>query len=1162
MKMLRSPFQGFTADHDQFAYWPMRALESSKFVNYAANGNTRDVVSKAGTVSSTTHPFDTQAPTQGQYFTGDVYGTNAPLDDHAWLHSNWSISFWYDMTGMAGGYSSATQTFIERSVTHTGSTQATRSHLRISYSPIHRAAVINVTTATTGASVNFSTATLPLKGMLTLTKEMVAASTICTYRVYHNDRLASTATTTSPMAAIGSSSSGRWLLGGSCRQGTGYTTFAQDLSGTINEVGIWAKTLNENKVRAMYANSVQTWDEKELIDSGNFKVNYKVRIKDANGAYQDFTELQGMNWVLSGEISQAVGEKTTASVTLHRRKGKFSDLSPLNTETEVTELIDVRRQVQILKAITPTMWKERGWEYELAFEGFIDSWDIAQDTVDLSLVDNNAPLDDAFIMEPKPYSFTSGKLAEEHQQQIIDDYEPELWGDTGPVIVIGYKGGKPQLTTLGGSAFSTLWQNSGFMLNYNDVSSGGVNEAVAKVVEQIGYNTTFQIHRPSQEARLITSAPRRDKCQIYAKVIGDGSGGGLITTYEPHMLSVGSGVSLFGTVGAYHDYIGTVATVFSPYKVGTTVDSGTCSAVVAGTNGTLQFSHNYELKPQDIWSVDKAGISAKDIRNHAVIKYDRNESNFSTAFTTIEKISGGYAQIDLPYRLPLKNIDPENDGAIMIEVGGLTGPDEPFNAKYSAAATNPRRLVTNELVPSPLIVGDTAAGGWINCLSQSYRSVISTATASMQKYGYRPVSIYEGSTGGIQDETAAGKLASALVQDLAEPTVSLSIGTRAIPVDLNDVLIIPADPKGRWTSELMSAVVSISESWSEGNAMASIGLRHSRPTNGVRWVNKIKTSVQRPELASGFKPNIIGPVSTVIAGVGQIHLRNPFVRGLSKVHQKVDRTEVYMGRTSDFVPSPNNRVASFRGEEMSLSIDENGDQLAPGQKYYIRMAARDRMGNLSDASGFGRVSGEGPLDVTPRYLPKPAAALGVVDPATTIVDTGVDVHTMILPVGQCTPTWASASLPISVIENGSDAETTSFDTFGNASAVSFQFQFLCPVDGQYLVNFHGASKMTQNTFKPMNLNEPYSMQVFLHRVRGGVTLPRVDVYPQTQLSAGTSPITVAGQVVVAAKAGDYLSLWHAFGPGFAPLNQSGRLTYTGNASVPYTHLSFQLLNER
>lgn len=808
----------------------------------------------------------------------------------------------------------------------------------------------------------------------------------------------------------------------------------------LDEIAVWNRSISAEKVRELYAACVRPWDQQSLEESTNHRTAVRVLIQDSTGNMVDVTNLCGRNWLLSADVSESVDDPATrASIILARRNAALLDLAPLNepayrailADSANTErLVDFRRRIVVERAFTPPLWSIQGWEWEPVFDGFIDAWDVDDDTISVVCVDKAAPLIDQFILDQKAYNFyTANKQMESHLQEIINDNNPAIVTDTSTVTV-GYKGGLPVVYTEAGTAASVWMNPANWNLRYNDVASGTVLSALQAVTDQIGALVGYRFHEPWQEYRLETHFPKRSK-SFNIRAVAPISGGIEVATYEPHGLNVGSIASVYGTASL--NFGGSVASVLDYYRV--RFDGFAGGSTATETTGSLGFQQHVALGAEDIFSVNPVKSEIANIRNHAIVKYQRVDSLASSPVASVSTsaASSNLVFVTLPSSIDLSAVDPSDLG-ITFTVSDATSTATAFNANYSGSVIGKRLVRSNEPYPPGGTASTTSAN--FSCPYIAFQQVTSTASNSVSKYGLRPVGMYEGSNLAISTFQEASRVADAFISDLAEPTVDLSITSRVLDLRLGDLIALPNDPKGRWVQSsglLTPAVVGITERYESGSCTAEYALRHTRPTAGTKAYDRLKL-VYGTGVAANNQHDVVTDILS-------LRLQNRAGRTFSfgfpgqrrrEMGLRDDTIEMHISTSSGFRPGPDTLVAKGRADHLSISQDAAGNPLTPGTTYYVRFRYFDIYGNPSAITGLNLASAATTPSVYVRYLDQRPEVFA----AETTAATANVLGTTFTP-------WQMQ------YNNAGDAAGRTFDNFNNYSTTSSMWR--APATGHYSI---------------------------------------------------------------------------------------------------------------
>jgi hypothetical protein len=1160
LRTLRSPYQGFMADHDMIAYYPGWVSSTATIRNETTTlgvlgSNPRHLIAINGSTMPTQvgSLFNPERPLGGWSFAGNgaVATASSTPNDSGYLSNSsvgFTIAFWHR------NISAATTVILERSVTPGGTGTSGVLFQLIRQADRRFAAIVR---NSSGGLVTFVATSPNTQGFFGLVIEGLSTPTTRALQFYDSfGRPDSNITWASGISSVAATaSSARWVIGGSVANVSGgsYASFPSNLlNGEIGEIGMWRRALNSSKMRNLYAGSVQPWDDNVLLQSENYEVRTRVLIADNNNIFQDLTDIDGQDLVQLVERTESVEALgATAKITLLRRLGPLADLSPLNVGGlfPYTNLLALRRRVIIERAITPPNWHHAGWEWQPIFEGSIDSWDVNNESVIVSCSDNSASLKDVFILENRSYNYYNpNKLMEQAQQQVIDDFEPKL--RSGLVQPVGYKNiKKPTVFTPAGTTSTPLFENSALMMRYNDVASAPVMEAITTLADQIGFGTGFNYHEPWAEFRLTTYSPARTRRLIhetYQRLSGTTA---LIEFREPHGLSPGAPLNVAGsTLGSTVNRDYSVASVLDFYRVHAEILPATGTIITSGasfgaSSASIAFTYHYELPADSIMEMGNLASNVSEIRNHAIVRFNRNDSVATLSVTNvIVDVSG---LISVQVSSPLPNLDPTNQG-ISFSLEGATGAAAFLNGSYSGYVNQ----IDTTGVYSDVPLTSYSAGTYTTnlpffaCTHLTYREISSTATSSLQEFGYLPVAVFEGSNLAINTEAEAVRLANNLVSDLASPTANFSVTTKVKPFTLNDCINFPDDTlRGRWTgSATNGSITEITEIYESNNCNAVYNIRLANPTRGVGWAGSIAVGPGRPALAGNYSLDTMAQSNkwNLNENISRSARQYDFFFDPSMARQEMglrrDQTIVWMSPTPNFIPSPLNKVGTFKSERFSITHEANGQRLSAGTRYYVRFGEMDVFGNVSAISGLGIASAATLPSFIARFADETAGCLAVTTSGVTQgFASGVP--------------WARASLLN--IDNGTDAGALSYDSLGLYSTASHFFT--APCDGMYLCN-HASSWIGDSTKVPVSAT--WTMLAGWLHTRGGVTLGLHGV-SGVEGTGASVPYRLTATAQISCSSGDRLTLMWRQQSVTEIFNMAEATT-----GIHYGYVSYALGNQR
>jgi hypothetical protein len=1054
MRILRTPRQGYLADHDMIGYWPAWSSVTAwqnETTTLGRLGNDRPF-EPAGTGATLPvpnaffHAFDPQGlvgPGQGRSAFAVANNTQVArsagptTNDTGYVTSasaGFSLAFFYKFDFV----SAATCTVIERAV-GVGGTGATGLLFDLTWLNSQNRFMFRGATDTSGTLLEAFSPVVNDVGWLGLGLKDGQI------QFYHSQAAGGKigATASMPLSTgVCTSGSARWYIGGSIFRTTGGSYNSVPASATaisqgyLTEIGMWRRDLGEARMRSAYAGCVQPWDDNVLLASENYVARTRVFIEDTNGVMQNMSDLDGRDWVREVSREKNVDDATaSAQIILHRRLGRLADLSPLNTVTsDYTDMLALRRKVRIERALVPTSWNIVGWEWTPIFEGLIDSWSAQETTVEIVCSDESSALSDAFIMENRAYNYPVTQTAEAVQTQIVDDFEPALQRLANSPVVVGYKGfganNPPRVYTEAGTATTPTFMDSRLMMRYNDVGSGGVLAAIQAVSDQIGYATEFKYHEPWADYRLTMHSPRRTKQILHETIRQVGPQEVMVEFREPHGLAEHLTLNINGTgIGSLNagysassimDFYRVVARINS----GATINGGTGASI--GSAGTVTFGYNYMLPGEALLDLTPAKSDISRIRNHAVVRFNRNESTATIALSFVEVLSG---ILNVGPATALPNLDPSGNG-ISFTLAGGTSSATILNGSYSGFIEN-NTIISDVPGAAPDAYYSTNLPT-LSCVHLNYREVASTASTSLADYGYLPVAVYEGSNLAINTYEEATRLAQNLVSDLATPTVEFSFTSKVRPFEVHDLVRLPADAlKGRWSSSLAAAITGITERYASGRCEGEYRVRTDQPSRGTQWAERIIVTPARPAPPSNNMIDIPDQASRWNLGEAvrnarrfNFGRRTPNRREMGLRH---DQTAVWISTASGFIPNDDNRAGVFRGERFAIDNDGQGRTLSPGTRYYVRFGEMDIFGNVSAISGLGVAS----TATVPNFVPR------FVDETASVVAANATGATFTFAVGD----WTNVTNLD--IDDGSDDAGITQDNYSLYGTAGLLFQMPC-----------------------------------------------------------------------------------------------------------------------
>lgn len=796
--------------------------------------------------------------------------------------------------------------------------------------------------------------------------------------VWKNGLLAYTASSLwgpSNNALTGNSSN--WVLGGSYRYGLSTTTAAL-VSGitagenaVLDDVVFYPRAVKPCKVRETYGAAKRTWDEEALLRSGQYKVQHRVLVQDGRteSDWIDMSTYRGRDWTLSCSVSESVEDDwKKAKIRLRRRFGRFLDLSRTNTESSTydsgsaQQLIDLRTRVRIEYALVPTEWKVQGWEWSPLFDGFVDALDWGSDVLDIDACDRAAALADVFRVDARRYEYgpASTTRSSAHIQTLIDDNVPKTVrsGTIGGFDTWGYLGGTPLLYT----PVTDAW-----ILRYEHGGTGNMLKLVQGVADQIGWDVRYRAYHPLSEDRLTYFEPPRNLSQTPIDVREDPLGTRIRFPY-PHGLQLGQSV-VISDIPTYSTS-GYVIAIPSWNEIIVDRDpSGTPSPYTDG--GNVEHGPHFTLRASNLFDVGRVSANIADIRNHIVIKFNRENTAATYWVESMYDDGGGNLIVELPEGVDVSVLEAGQEATISQATPGW------YNATRAIVAVNGNAV---ELTPAGG-TGSTTSGIFYSEYL-SFNQAVFINTASISKYGLRSAGVFEGSIEGVDTWNEANSLGRGMLSDMADPTVDLSATATCLPhVELHDLLALEADPLGRWAA-MNVAVVGYTHNLGPAST-TELSLRHDHPSKGTGWLNRGRGLVLDIPGNFGLPDRNIDIdfdldwEFDLNPDIGPMFMSTwkPMSGKRSWLH---DRTEVHFSTgTSGFLPTPGTLADSTRGG-FSAAGGYSSARFSPGTTYYVKYRHRDKWGNVSGVHSGSTIG------YVLRFLPKPPAAKAMIVSSVTV----------------------------------------------------------------------------------------------------------------------------------------------------------------------------------
>ena len=327
MRVLRSPQNGYLADHDMIGYWPgtsSATVWKNETTELGKLGNDRAWEAPDGSLpltDTTQYPLYRRGQT-GFFFTGgETIRSAAATPNDTGYCTNATVGFSFAAWYYIFNTSAATATIIERSVTPNGS-GASGLLWELRWLDNDRRFVFRGATTSSGVFNEVYSPTVSTVGWVGL--EVEAARIV---RFYHSDvkggQLGSTATLASALPTnVATAASARWTIGGSIhRTTTGSYNSRPDsntrIDAVLADIALWRRPLGAARWRDVYANCVRPWDEAELLASNHYRTEVRVLLEDASGVMQDVTRLDGQNWLVSASRDKDVDDPLATACLLY-----------------------------------------------------------------------------------------------------------------------------------------------------------------------------------------------------------------------------------------------------------------------------------------------------------------------------------------------------------------------------------------------------------------------------------------------------------------------------------------------------------------------------------------------------------------------------------------------------------------------------------------------------------------------------------------------------------------------------------------------------------------------------------------------------------------------------------------------------------------------------
>ena len=238
--------------------------------------------------------------------------------------------------------------------------------------------------------------------------------------------------------------------------------------------------------------------------AGDFTSTFtKVEIADGDGVLVDVNSgnLFGWSWLRSVDISDDIdGQMRTARLVLTKQI-IIASMAPLMTgsrfQTDSTSgdpFLDLNRQVRISVATLGMGSDVVTGDFELIFDGNIDTLDWPGETVSISCTDKGRELLRAKVEQDTIYGAVGGRAIEVVIQDILDDFLPTvtLFSENGT----------------GGTPFNP-GDSPGFDLIEWTQRPATVMSAIEQLVDQIGWSIRYRFNDDTSAFQLVLYEPRR-----------------------------------------------------------------------------------------------------------------------------------------------------------------------------------------------------------------------------------------------------------------------------------------------------------------------------------------------------------------------------------------------------------------------------------------------------------------------------------------------------------------------------------------------------------------------------------------------------------------------------------------------------------------------------
>ena len=295
------------------------------------------------------------------------------------------------------------------------------------------------------------------------------------------------------------------------------------LTGDLAGVYLWSAALTPEEIAEDYRRS--------LLFPFFTRVDLRVLVDNSAGVEEDLTDLDGLDWVDSVELSDAADNATiTATVNMLREQKNLS-LSYLKTDSkpnlsDITDLnswspiLDHGRGIKILAARVPLGTCGRDLDFHSVFQGRIDEISWGGDGAQVTCRDLGGVLIDTYMEEEFDYSDDpppsgSGPFAVEGEmQQILFDNDDATngirlvagrAGSFDPITLYVHAAGG-QIVPAGTLPSPVNWE----VLKWRQTRAP-VLSALRSLAGQIGWECRYRFDQTTDEWRLIFYEPYRQQ---------------------------------------------------------------------------------------------------------------------------------------------------------------------------------------------------------------------------------------------------------------------------------------------------------------------------------------------------------------------------------------------------------------------------------------------------------------------------------------------------------------------------------------------------------------------------------------------------------------------------------------------------------------------------